>query len=92
MKHKESDRASALVSELTKIGARISVAENQMEIEGGLLKGGTIESHNDHRIAMAGAVAALKSEEGVKIKNWQAVSKSYPSFFEDLLLVGGNIQ
>jgi 3-phosphoshikimate 1-carboxyvinyltransferase len=92
LKYKESDRASVLISELTKIGARISVLENCMEIEGSSLRGGSIDSHNDHRIAMAGAVAALCSEEGVRIKNWQVVTKSYPDFFEDLLSIGGNIQ
>lgn len=88
LKHKESDRASALVKELGKMGAKIKVVGNRMEIHGKKLKGGaTIDPHNDHRIAMACAIAALNSEKPVKIKNPGCVSKSYPNFFEDLELL-----
>ena len=55
-----------------------------MEIEGGKLKGGRMNSHYDHRIAMAGAIAALTSENGVEISHEECVSKSYPGFFRDL--------
>ncbi len=84
LKHKESDRAAVLMKELGKLGANIKVIGNRMEIEGRKLKGGSIDSHNDHRIAMAGAVAALTSEEGVRISDPECVSKSYPGFFQDL--------
>ncbi len=85
LKHKESDRAAALVSELGKMGANIKVVGNEMEIVGKKLIGGvTIDPHNDHRIAMACAIAALTSETGVQIKDEKCVSKSYPTFFEDL--------
>ncbi|MFH1784913.1 MAG: 3-phosphoshikimate 1-carboxyvinyltransferase [Candidatus Micrarchaeota archaeon] len=82
--HKESNRATALLDEFTKIGANIKIIDDRMEIVGGKLKGGIIDSHGDHRIAMAGAIAALNSETGVEIKNHECVSKSYPKFFEDL--------
>ena len=84
LKGKESDRAAALVSEFAKIGGRVSVSGDVMEIEGCLLAGGAADSHNDHRIAMALAIAALNSQKGVKIGGAECVSKSYPGFFEDL--------
>ncbi|MCX6771428.1 MAG: 3-phosphoshikimate 1-carboxyvinyltransferase [Candidatus Micrarchaeota archaeon] len=81
---KESNRASALVSELGIMGAAISVKGDVMEITGTRLSGATVESHGDHRIAMACAVAALASEKGARIRGAECVSKSYPRFFEDL--------
>jgi len=92
LKHKESNRAKTLVSEFTKIGADIRIDANQLKINGKKIKGGIIDSHNDHRIAMAGAIAGLFSRRGVKIENWQAVSKSYPGFYNDLRSIGGKIQ
>jgi len=91
LQHKESNRAQALFSELTKIGAKISISGNQMAITGNRITGGQIESHGDHRIAMAGAVAGLGSAQGVGIKGWECVSKSYPRFFEDLNSIGGAV-
>jgi 3-phosphoshikimate 1-carboxyvinyltransferase len=84
LKGKESDRADALVSEFTKIGGKVSASGDVMEIEGCALRGGTVDSHNDHRIAMACAVAALNSQKGVKIDGAECVAKSYPGFFGDL--------
>jgi len=84
LRHKESDRAVVLKSELTKIGVRITISGDGMEIEGGSLQGGEMDSHGDHRIAMAGAVAGLISDKGVRVSGWQAVNKSYPGFFRDL--------
>jgi 3-phosphoshikimate 1-carboxyvinyltransferase len=91
LKHKESSRAHALLTELVKIGAKITINGNRMEIEGSQLKGGVFDSHNDHRIAMAGAVAGLNSKNGVKINGWECASKSYPGFFEDLKAIGGDV-
>lgn len=84
LKHKESDRALALFEEFTKIGGKIDIKGNNIKVVGGSIKGGEIDSRNDHRIAMAGAIAGLNSELGVKIKNEQCVSKSYPNFFAEL--------
>jgi 3-phosphoshikimate 1-carboxyvinyltransferase len=89
LQHKESNRARALFSELTKIGAKISISGNRMAVTRSRITGGLIESHGDHRIAMAGAVAGLSSTQGVGIQDWECVSKSYPRFFEDLKLIGG---
>jgi 3-phosphoshikimate 1-carboxyvinyltransferase len=84
LRHKESDRALALVREFRKMGAHIRVQGGTMEVTGGRLKGGEVCSHNDHRIAMACAVAGLGSEKGVAIREWACVAKSYPQFFDDL--------
>jgi 3-phosphoshikimate 1-carboxyvinyltransferase len=50
----------------------------------GSLRGGTISSHGDHRLAMLGAIAGLASEEGVEVDGMEAASVSYPSFEADL--------
>jgi 3-phosphoshikimate 1-carboxyvinyltransferase len=84
LKHKESDRALVLVEEFSKLGIRIKVFEDRMEIDGGKTRGGTVDSHNDHRIAMACAIAGIAGEGDVIIERPACVSKSYPSFFEDL--------
>ena len=84
LRHKESDRAAVLEAELTKIGIRISIADDCMLIDGGgAILGGEMDSHGDHRIAMAGALAGTVSQKGVGIGNWEAVAKSYPGFFHD---------
>lgn len=80
---KESDRAQALRSEYGKIGVGIELDSDCMIIKGTRPKGGTISSHNDHRIAMSLAVAALNSENPVTIENAECVDKSYPQFWND---------
>ncbi len=85
LRHKESNRLDALVREFSKMGVDITLEENRLEIKEGKIKGGFIDSHNDHRIAMACSIAALRAEDDVVIDNAECVAKSYPSFFEDLL-------
>jgi 3-phosphoshikimate 1-carboxyvinyltransferase len=82
--NKETDRAATLMDGFRGLGADISVAGNKMRIIGGKLNGGSLNPHGDHRIAMAGAVAALVSENGVSISHGGCVAKSYPRFFTDL--------
>ena len=81
---KESNRAESLLNEFRKIGAEITIEGNKMIVDGNSLEGGSIDSHGDHRIAMAAAVAGLCSHKGVALYDWKCVSKSYPGFFEDL--------
>ena len=92
LKHKESNRANVLFSEFTRLGSRISVQGDSMEIEGPYLEGGIINAHGDHRIAMAGAVAGMASNRGTTLRGWRCVAKSYPAFFEDLKSIGGEVQ
>lgn len=86
LKHKESDRAHALTAIYKAMGAEIDNSyENVMVIRGGGLKGGvTVDSFNDHRIAMSAAVAALTSENPVSVTRAECVNKSYCRFWDDL--------
>ena len=83
LKHKESDRGMVLQSEFKKLGLNIEINDDMMTIYGtGTLKSGTINSNNDHRIAMAGAIASILTDKGITITNAQSVNKSYPEFWE----------
>lgn len=84
LKAKESDRASALVEEFSKLGITITLHGDLMYIEGGTVNGGTVNAHDDHRIAMACAVAGLGANGNVIIEGSECVNKSYPEFFEHL--------
>jgi 3-phosphoshikimate 1-carboxyvinyltransferase len=81
---KESDRASALRTTFGTLGVEVSIEGDEMQVSGGHLRGGTVSSWKDHRIAMAAAVAALAAESEVHIEDTECVSKSWPGFFEDL--------
>ena len=86
--HKESDRAEALRLEFGKLAVRIDIDGDIMSITGGKPIGARVESHDDHRIAMAMAVTALKASDRVYIRDSQCVAKSYPGFFDDLRMLG----
>jgi 3-phosphoshikimate 1-carboxyvinyltransferase len=89
---KESDRLSSLYLELKKMGADIAVTESSLTVRGPCaLRGAVVDPHNDHRIAMAGAVAALGAEGETTIKDAECVRKSYPRFFTDLRLLGADV-
>ena len=91
LRFKETDRAMALKKEFTSIGAEIDINGNIMSIRGGKIRGGCVSSHNDHRMAMATAIAGVVSLDKVEIDNAECVAKSYPSFFKDLKSIGGNV-
>lgn len=85
LRRKESDRVATTCAALTAMGAVAEPQEDGMRIEGGSgLRGGTIDSHDDHRIAMLGAVAGLASRKGVQVEGMSAVVVSYPGFEADL--------
>lgn len=89
---KESDRLRAVTEELNKIGAHIIELKDGLIISGtNSLKGGKVKSWNDHRIAMAMAVASIKCSEPVIIEGADAVNKSYPDFWKDFMSLGGDI-
>lgn len=89
---KESDRIKSTVSELSKLGAVIRELEDGIEIEGrDELEGGVVESWNDHRIAMAMAVASIRCKNPVVINGAESVKKSYPGFWNDFRKLGGDI-
>lgn len=82
LRGKESDRAAALVELLGTLGARIEVEVDLMRVWGGPLHGGRVRSHGDHRMAMAAAVAASRADGPVILEGDEAVSKSWPGFWE----------
>jgi 3-phosphoshikimate 1-carboxyvinyltransferase len=87
---KESDRITGVVEGLRGLGADIEAAEDGFEVRGtGGLRGGRIDAHGDHRLAMMGAVAGLASREGVEVQGMEAAAVSYPGFVEDLAKLAG---
>ena len=90
--YKESDRATALKEEFGKMNISIEIDGDLMKITGGRPTGARVESHDDHRIAMAVAVAALGASGKVNIRDSQCVAKSYPGFFDDLRHLGAIVR
>lgn len=89
---KESDRLKAISCELNKLGADISETSDGLIIRGvSKLNGGEVDSWNDHRIAMALAIAATRADGEVVIRDSGAVEKSYPNFWEDFRALGGKV-
>ncbi|WP_027308179.1 3-phosphoshikimate 1-carboxyvinyltransferase [Caloramator sp. ALD01] len=89
---KESDRLKAIATELNKLGADVEEFEDGLLIKGKeTLEGGVVDSWNDHRIAMALAVASIRCREPVIIHNFEAVKKSYPNFFDHFIKLGGEV-
>lgn len=83
--HKESNRAEAIASEFGKMGIEVDIrTPDIMKIRGGAIRGADVESHGDHRMAMAEAVAALNASGPVTISGAECVAKSYPDFWRDL--------
>jgi 3-phosphoshikimate 1-carboxyvinyltransferase len=83
---KESDRISAVVDGLSRLGAEIEATDDGFVVrgDGAPLRGGVIDAHGDHRMAMLGAVAGLASSEGVEVVGMDAAAVSYPGFERDL--------
>ncbi|HLM26939.1 MAG TPA: 3-phosphoshikimate 1-carboxyvinyltransferase [Thermoleophilaceae bacterium] len=83
---KESDRVAVLVESLNAMGADAEELPDGFVVRGGggPLRGGTIDAHGDHRMAMLGAVAGLASTDGVEVVGMEAAGISYPGFEEDL--------
>lgn len=87
---KESDRLAACADMLNNLGGNVTVTSDGLEIiPTNGLNGGTIDSYGDHRIVMAAAIAALNCKGDVIIKGAEAAEKSYPTFFEDYVKLGG---
>jgi 3-phosphoshikimate 1-carboxyvinyltransferase len=79
---KETDRIKVMCTELSKMGAQVEELPDGMIIHGGTLKGARVESHNDHRVAMALAVAALGAQGPTTIENAECVNITFPTFFK----------
>lgn len=90
---KESDRLAAVMDMLTRLGVPVSyiAEEDALKIEGvPRFMGTTLSSYNDHRLAMAGAVAAVRAKSPITLIGAEAVKKSYPAFFDEYKNLGGN--
>ncbi len=88
IRYHESDRLRAIATELRRLGAGVAESDDGMEIQPSRLQPAVIEPHDDHRIAMAFAVAGLKLA-GVRVRNPGCVAKTFPAFFEKLASLAG---
>ena len=86
---KESDRLASSAAMIENLGGRAEVGEDELTVYGTGLIGGTVDSCNDHRIAMSAALAATRCSKPVTILHAEAVKKSYPGFYNDYNKTGG---
>ncbi|MDP3560162.1 MAG: 3-phosphoshikimate 1-carboxyvinyltransferase, partial [Legionellaceae bacterium] len=89
---KESDRILSMVTGLQNLGIRACATEEGWIIEGGEMRGGTIDSFGDHRVAMAFAVAGAVAQEKITIRNAACIASSYPEFIKDATSIGLELQ
>lgn len=89
---KESDRIQAMVDGLKILGADIEGTTDGAVIKGGMLSGGVVESHDDHRIAMAFTVASLRSTGAITVNDCANVATSFPGFVELAQNVGIKVE
>ena len=90
LRHKETDRLAATAAFLAEMGAKVEELKDGLLIEGGRpLRGATVESRGDHRIAMAAAVAALRASSPTTIRDAGCVDVSFPDFWRELDSAGG---
>ena len=89
LRMKESDRLRTTAALLAALGGQAEEGPDFLTVRGGPLTGGTVDSANDHRIAMAAAIAATHCAGPVTVLRAECVAKSYPSFWEDYRKLGG---
>ena len=89
---KESDRVESVIAMLRGLGGNAEATEDTLTVYGTGLIGGSVDSVNDHRIAMSTAIAATACKEPVILYGAQCVEKSYPRFFEEYRRLGGNYE
>ena len=93
LKVKESNRLDIIVHHLQAMGADVTPTEDGMIINGGrTLHGAVLDSHLDHRIAMAFAVAGMAADGETEITRGECVGISYPEFYKDFALLAGNVK
>ena len=88
---KESDRVASTIAMIENLGGKASATENTLTVYGTGYIGGTVDAVNDHRIAMAAAIASTVCQEPVTILDAQCVQKSYPAFWDEFKRLGGKI-
>ena len=89
---KESDRVKSIVDMLRSLGGQAEATESTLIVSGTGLRGGTVNSVNDHRIAMAAAIAATACVDDVTVLGAECVEKSCPKFFDEYRRLGGNYE
>lgn len=90
---KESDRIKSTAALINGLGGNVEETEDGLVITGvGKLKGGKVDSYNDHRIAMSAAIASLICTGPVEITGAEAVAKSYPAFWDDFKALSGKFK
>ena len=89
---KESDRVASTIAMIESLGGKAEADENTLKIYGTGLTGGTVDAVNDHRIAMAAAIAATVCTQDVTILGAECVKKSYPQFWAEYARLGGNYE
>lgn len=89
---KESDRIASVAAMLNALGTETEITDDTLTVYPGSFHGCTVDSVNDHRIAMAAAIAAIKSSGPVTVLGAQCVQKSYPTFWDEYKRLGGNYE
>lgn len=87
LRYKESNRIEDTAKELRKAGTNVKTGEDWMVIKGGKIQSATLDSHNDHRMVMSLSLLSLHCPE-IKINNYLAINKSFPSYFDKLQELG----
>mgnify|MGYP003125100284 CR=1 FL=1 len=91
LRHKESDRISVMAEGLKQLNINIVEKKESLVIEGGEIQGGVVDSHADHRVAMAFLVAGAVAHDSIRILNTEAISTSFPKFVDCFNEVGGHV-
>ncbi len=93
LRYKESDRLRTTAGMINSLGGRAEETADGLIITGvGRFRGGTVDSANDHRIAMSAAIASVVCDGEITLVGAQAVNKSYPAFWSDFKSIGGVIR
>ncbi len=91
LRFKESDRVAAMTEGLREMGIKTKRGDDSLLIEGGSPRGGMIDPHQDHRIAMALSVLGMVAKGETTVLDADCVSKSYPMFWDDMARIGAEI-
>ena len=79
---KETDRVAVMAQELQRMGIRTEIGSDNMTVYGGTVHGAEVDSHGDHRVAMALLVSGLAADGCVTVKDAECAAVSFPNFFE----------
>ena len=92
LRMKESDRVASTIATLAALGGKATATEDTLQVFPCCFIGGTVDAYNDHRIAMAAAIASTVCSEEVTILGADCVKKSYPGFWDEFARLGGNYE